>query len=76
MFRASTDSGATFSDKINLSNSTDVESQNAEIVAAAGENSVFVLWWETNQLQDQVNLYLKYQLMQDRRFCTYADVWY
>jgi hypothetical protein len=50
MFRASTnDSGATFGDKINLSNSTDAESQNAEIVAA-GDNSVFVSWWETNPM--------------------------
>ncbi|HJU34881.1 MAG TPA: hypothetical protein VJ695_07150, partial [Nitrososphaera sp.] len=33
--------------KINLSNSSDTESQNAEIVAAAGGN-VFVSWWETS----------------------------
>ena len=49
MFRASTDGGATFGDKINLSNSTDAESQNAEIVAAAAD-SVFVSWWETNPM--------------------------
>jgi uncharacterized protein (UPF0333 family) len=49
MFRASNDGGATFGDKINLSNSTDAESQNAEIVAA-GENNVFVSWWETNPI--------------------------
>jgi hypothetical protein len=47
MFRASNDGGQTFGDKINLSNSTDAESQNAEIVAAAGD-SVFVSWWETS----------------------------
>jgi hypothetical protein len=46
MFRASTDSGQTFGDKINLSNSTDTESQNAEIVAFG--NNVYVSWWETN----------------------------
>ncbi len=46
MFRASNDGGQTFGDKINLSNSTDAESQNAEIVAA-GDN-VFVSWWETS----------------------------
>ncbi len=44
MFRASMDGamdgGQTFGDKINLSNSTDIESQNAEIVAA-GENNVY-----------------------------------
>jgi hypothetical protein len=44
MFRASNDGGATFGDKINLSNSTDADSQNAEIVAAAGDNSVYVSW--------------------------------
>jgi len=45
MFRASTDGGATFSDKINLSNTTDADSIDAEI-AAEGEN-VIVTWWET-----------------------------
>jgi hypothetical protein len=50
VFRASTNDGsATFRDKIYLSNSTDAESQNAEIVAA-GDNSVFVSWWETNPM--------------------------
>jgi hypothetical protein len=49
MFRASNDGGATFRDKINLSNSPDADSQNAQIVAA-GENSVFVSWWETNAI--------------------------
>jgi hypothetical protein len=44
MFRASNDGGATFGDKITLSNSSDTESQNAEIVAA-GDNSVYVSWW-------------------------------
>ncbi len=47
MFRASNDCGATFSNKTNLSNTTDAESQNAEIVAA-GNNRVFVSWWETS----------------------------
>jgi hypothetical protein len=46
MFRASNDAGQTFGDKINLSNSTDTESQNAEMVAAG--NNVFVSWWETS----------------------------
>ena len=46
MFRASNDGGATFGDKINLSNSPDAESQNAEIIAAG--NNVYVSWWETN----------------------------
>ena len=46
MFRASNDGGQTFGDKINLSNSSDTESQNAEMVAAG--NNVFVSWWETS----------------------------
>jgi hypothetical protein len=33
MFRASIDGGATFTDKINLSNSTDAESQDVQIAA-------------------------------------------
>jgi hypothetical protein len=50
MFRASTDSGATFSDRINLSNTTDADSWRAEI---AGEgDTVVVSWWETNQTSD------------------------
>jgi hypothetical protein len=45
MFRASTDNGATFGNKINLSNST-VNSERAEI-GASGDR-VFVTWWERN----------------------------
>jgi hypothetical protein len=48
MFRASNDGGATFGDRINLSNSTDTESQNAEIVAAG--NNVYISWWETSPI--------------------------
>ena len=48
MFRASTDGGATFGDKINLSNSPDTQSQTAEILAI-GNNMVFVSWWELNE---------------------------
>jgi hypothetical protein len=47
MFRASTDGGATFGDRINLSNTTEADSWNVEI---AGEgDTVVVSWWETNQ---------------------------
>jgi hypothetical protein len=46
MFRASNDSGETIGDKINLSNSSNSDSQNAEIVASG--NNVFVSWWETS----------------------------
>jgi hypothetical protein len=50
MFRASTDGGATFVDKINLSNTTDADSWRVEI---AGEgDTVIVSWWETNQTSD------------------------
>jgi hypothetical protein len=47
MFRASTDGGATFSDKMNLSNTPTADSVDAEI-AAEGAN-VIVTWWEGNQ---------------------------
>ncbi len=50
MFRASNDGGQTFSDKINLSNTTDADSVDAEI-AAEGAN-VIVTWWERNQTSD------------------------
>jgi hypothetical protein len=50
MFRASTDGGATFGDRINLSNTTDADSWRVEI-AGEGEN-VVVSWWETNQTSD------------------------
>jgi hypothetical protein len=50
MFRASTDGGATFSDKINLSNTTDADSWRVEIAGEA--ENVIVSWWETNQTSD------------------------
>jgi hypothetical protein len=50
MFRASTDGGATFGDRINLSNSSDADSWRVEI-AGEGE-TVVVSWWETNQTSD------------------------
>lgn len=51
MFRASADGGATFADKINLSNTTDAESQDVQI-AAEGDN-VIVTWWERNQTAEE-----------------------
>jgi hypothetical protein len=50
MFRASTDGGQTFGDKINLSNTTNADSTRAEIDSDA--DSVVVIWWETNQTSD------------------------
>jgi hypothetical protein len=50
MFRTSTDGGQTFSDKINLSNTTDADSVDAEI--AAEDANVIVTWWERNQTSD------------------------
>ena len=47
MFRASTDGGKTFGDKINLSNTTNANSTRVEIDSDA--NSVVVTWWETNK---------------------------
>lgn len=51
MFRASTDNGATFGNKINLSNTPTADSQDAEI--AASVNKVFVTWWERNQTSEE-----------------------
>jgi hypothetical protein len=51
MFKASTDGGKTFGDKMNLSNSLKSNSQNAQI-AAAGSN-VYVSWWERNQTSNE-----------------------
>jgi hypothetical protein len=50
MFRTSTDGGATFGDKVNLSNTTDADSWRVEI-AGEGPN-VIVSWWETNLTSD------------------------
>jgi hypothetical protein len=50
MFRASADGGATFSDRINLSNTTDADSNRVEIHGEA--DTVVVSWWETNQTSD------------------------
>ena len=46
MFKASTDGGKTFGDKMNLSNTPNSDSQDAQI-AAAGSN-VYVSWWVRN----------------------------
>ena len=46
MFKASADGGKTFGDKMNLSNSTRSDSQDAQI--AASGNNVYVSWWERN----------------------------
>jgi hypothetical protein len=51
MFKASTDGGKTFSDKMNLSNSTNAESQDVQI--AASGNNVYISWWERNQTSDE-----------------------
>lgn len=51
MFKDSTDGGKTFSDKMNLSNSTKSESVN-EQMSASGSN-VYVSWWERNQTSNE-----------------------
>jgi hypothetical protein len=47
LIRTSNDNGMTFSEKMNLSNSTVSDSINAEVEASG--NNVFVTWWENNQ---------------------------
>jgi hypothetical protein len=51
MFKASTDGGKTWSNKINLSNTPNSNSQDAEIAAAG--NNVYVTWWERNQTMNE-----------------------
>ena len=51
MFRASNDNGATFGHKTNLSNTTEADSEDAEI-AASGDN-VYVTWWERNETSEE-----------------------
>ena len=50
MFTASTDNGATFRDKINLSNTTEADSDYANI--AASGNNVYITWCERNETSD------------------------
>ncbi len=51
MFKSSTDGGKIFGDKINLSNSSNSDSQDAQI--AASGNNVYVTWWERNQTSNE-----------------------
>jgi hypothetical protein len=51
VFRASTDGGSTFADKINLSNSTNSDSQDVEMAADGG--NVVVTWWERNATSNE-----------------------
>ncbi len=51
LFRASNDNGATFSDKVNLSNTTNAESVDAMI--SADGDTVAVTWWERNQTANE-----------------------
>jgi hypothetical protein len=51
MFRASTDGGAAFGNKTNLSNTTSSDSEDAEIAAEGG--NVIVTWWERNQTANE-----------------------
>jgi tricorn protease-like protein len=47
MFRVSTDGGKTFSNKINLSNSTNADA--IDQMTSVDENTIAVTWWEKNQ---------------------------
>ena len=50
MFRASSDHGQSFENKINLSNSAS-DSQNAEVQSSG--DRVFVTWWERNSTSNE-----------------------
>jgi hypothetical protein len=51
MFKASTDGGKSFGQKMNLSNTPNAESQDVEINASG--NNVYVTWWERNQTSNE-----------------------
>ena len=51
MFKASTDGGKSFAEKMNLSNSTNTQSQDVQI--AASGNNVYVSWWERNATSNE-----------------------
>jgi hypothetical protein len=51
MFRASSDNGQTFADKINLGNTTNADSQDVEI--AANDGNVLATWWERNATAEE-----------------------
>jgi hypothetical protein len=51
MFRDSTDAGKTFSDKIDLSNTSNSDSINVQI--AEDEGKVAVAWWERNTTSNE-----------------------
>lgn len=50
LFRVSTDGGLSFADKINLSNTTNSESERVDV--DSDDESVVVTWWETNQTDE------------------------
>jgi hypothetical protein len=51
MFRASTDGGKTFGDKMNLSNTPSTDSSDADI--AASGNKIYITWWERNSTSNE-----------------------
>jgi hypothetical protein len=51
MFKASSDGGKIFTDKVNLSNSNNSDSQDAQITASG--SNVYVSWWERNQTSNE-----------------------
>jgi hypothetical protein len=51
MFKASTDAGKTFGEKMNLSNSPTSDSQDVQISASG--NNVYVSWWERSATSNE-----------------------
>ena len=51
MFKASTDGGKTWSNKMIISNAPNANSQDVQI--AASGNNVYVTWWERNQTMNE-----------------------
>jgi hypothetical protein len=57
MFRASNDGGETFGDRVNLSNSTNLDSYNAYVVGSG--DRVLVSWQENNVTNSTINYILR-----------------
>jgi hypothetical protein len=51
VFRSSSDAGATFNDKLILSNTTNATLQDIQI--AVSDENVAVLWWQTNATSEE-----------------------
>jgi len=71
MFRSSTYGEKTFGNKINLSNTTNAESVDANITA--DENNVYISWWERNATA--YNVYISWWERNATAYNVYISWW-